>query len=320
MLAEIEITVAKHNMKAPLCIVIPTHGRSELLERTLQSIDRCEKPATYRETWVIENGEQCGAEEVVNRFRDTLGARYHHVSAAGKSAALNASLDLIHEDALVVMFDDDVRLAPTVMTAYADAAQKERSGVVFGGPISIDFEVSPPTWLLQYLPAGTRGWSAEKAGRTDSTAFLGCNWAAYARDLRRIGGFNPDRGPGAETGATGQESEAQRRLGKAGLSGYYVPDAKVWHYVPEHRCSPEWAVDRAKRHGIDTGLSVPSNWFRRTHGIVCRTLWSTLLMAEPALSEQLAFHAKFRRSAWAGFLIGQRHQRSREFRGPGSPS
>ena len=46
----------------------------------------------------------------------------------------------------------------------------------------------------------------------------------------------------------------QRRLVTAGLKAVCVPQALVYHWVPRERCSPEWALERAYRNGIRSGL------------------------------------------------------------------
>ena len=87
-----------------------------------------------------------------------------------------------------------------------------------------------------------------------SPVFLGANWAAFASDLKEVGGFDPWFGPGSATGSTGQEQAMQRRLLGAGLHGRYVPHAEVWHWNPKDRCSPRWALHRAYRNGVKYGL------------------------------------------------------------------
>jgi hypothetical protein len=178
-----------------------------------------------------------------------------YVSVGNKSLALNTALEGLN-DCLVVFTDDDVRLHPDTLCAYAEAAKSDPCDRFYGGPTGVDYELPPPKWILEYLPVSAKGRRAE-AGTTLTTepAFLGCNWAAFARDLRRVGGFNASKGPGARSGSTGQETDMQVRLLNAGLVGRYVPAAMVWHFVPASCCSQEWALRRAYRHGIERGLN-----------------------------------------------------------------
>jgi hypothetical protein len=45
-------------------------------------------------------------------------------------------------------------------------------------------------------------------------------------------------------------------LSDAGAEQTYLPEAKVWHYVPQSRCTPEWVLSRKYREGIQVGLSI----------------------------------------------------------------
>jgi GT2 family glycosyltransferase len=239
----------------PIVVVIPTAGRARLLERTIASLSDCELPRTFDHLSVVENGTRTGAQEVVTLASPKLKARYVYSNAKGKSAALNELLDSMSE-ALVIFLDDDIRVDPRLLVAYANAAIGSDGGMFLGGPFGVDYEQEPGDWLKRYLPGSACGWrlDATESQPIDTPCFLGFNWAAFASDLKRVGGFSPLYGPGSITGCPGQETEAQCRLLQAGVVGRYVPDAKVWHYVPRERCSPQWVVERSYRRGIRIGF------------------------------------------------------------------
>jgi glycosyltransferase involved in cell wall biosynthesis len=239
---------AKNEDKRRIYVVIPTHGRLSLLDRTLKSLSQCERPSAYRAAYVVENGSNAGAEEIVEKYKDSLCSQYLYTPRGNKSNALNKALEQI-ERGLVVFFDDDVRLHPRVLEAYAEAASDIAGGAFFGGPTQVDYEEEPPNWMLKYLPASAAGWPRSEL--KDEITFLGVNWAAFAEDLEACGGFDPAVGPG--TRSTGQETEMQQRLREQGAEGTYVPEALVWHYVPRSRCSPSWILDRAHRDGVGFG-------------------------------------------------------------------
>ena len=83
---------------------------------------------------------------------------------------------------------------------------------------------------------------------------MGFNWCAFKRSILRVGGFNPERGPG--TASRGQETDMQVRLLAAGVPGFYVPNAHVWHYVPKNRCSAEWALGRVRQTAVYSGVEL----------------------------------------------------------------
>lgn len=244
-------------MAKDLLVVIPTAGteRPALLRRTLDSLATCQQPAIYRETIVVENGPKGDVETIVRSCSPALRARYVYVPRANKSHALNTVLDMIGE-CLIFFTDDDVRLHPYTLCAYADAAKDTETGKFYGGPTGVDYEREPPQWLIQYLPSSARGWQLTSGVELTPQAgfFLGFNWAAFARDLREAGGFDVRRGPGAATGSVGQETEMQKQLLKIGVRSLYVPEAMVWHYVPAERCSPQWILKRAYREGVARGM------------------------------------------------------------------
>lgn len=237
----------------PITVLIPTHGRPTLLGRTLESLAACHLPESYRETVIVENGSRAGAEVVVAEMAEAhphLRLRYLHVERANKSYALNEALATVGEG-LAVFFDDDVRLEPGVLEAYAEAAEAHPERAFFGGSFGCDYEERPPDWLLPLLPFSARGVQLPTTERPPE--YLGFNWAAYVSDIEAVGGFNPDFGPGSPTGAAGQESDMQRRLRQAGAQDVDIPEAFVWHFVPRARCSPEWAMKRAFRTGLTYG-------------------------------------------------------------------
>lgn len=234
----------------PIIIIIPTHGRPELLEKTLDSVANCVLPESYQELVVIENGSRDGADSLVRRLPDELNARYMHRDRGNKSYALNEALQTI-ERGLVVFFDDDVRVERDALMAYAEKAKGYDRGVIFGGSVDVDYERPPPEWLVPSLPLSAKGYVVSDNGEE---FYLGFNWAAFACDIKELGGFDPQFGPGSKSGATGQETDMQRRLLKAGCASVGVPNAQVSHYVPRARSNMCRVLERSYKKGIHKGI------------------------------------------------------------------
>ena len=105
----------------------------------------------------------------------------------------------------------------------------------------------------------------------------------------------------------------QRRLLAAGLTGIYVPEARVWHYIPADRCSPDWAIERNYRHGVEHGrqrafdrpavAGLPLWVHRRRLQSSARTLLASL-----GGSEIAKFKAQHRRRHVEGIIDGIRQQ------------
>jgi glycosyltransferase involved in cell wall biosynthesis len=231
--------------------MIPTARRPQLLQRTLDSLAKCEWPACDASTIVIENGSQTGAEEVVKSCAEKLRVHYIFIDRANKSHALNIAIEELADDCLVYFTDDDVRFSENVLIQFTSVAEGVLKGTFWGGSTAPDFEVEPEPWLKPMLPIDARPFDKKEYEQGSRyMVFLGFNWAAFAGDIRKAGGFDSRFGPGGSSGSVGQESDMQQRLLELGVRPVFLPEARVWHYVPPERCSPDWIIGRDYRYGI----------------------------------------------------------------------
>ncbi len=234
-------------------VVIPTHGRQALLRRTLECLSQVDRPAGFARAWVVENGSDAGARQIAADMGDALPIQYVHLDEPGRSGAMQHAVEQIGEG-FVVFTDDDVRVSPQFLTAYADAAAAHGERAVYGGPLSIDYEAPPPDWLLEHLPPSAAGWEpADPDAAIDRPCFLGANIGLFAQMLLAEGGFDPALGVGSAGNPVGEEFDLQKRLFEKDYGGVFVPGARVWHYVPRSRCTPGWALKRHERGWFTNG-------------------------------------------------------------------
>jgi hypothetical protein len=304
-------------MADSLWVLIAAAGKPELLVRTLRSLAACHKPPAYRGAMIIENGPPCGIAQAVRSFPRGEGQRHLYVPEANKSHALNCGLSQL--GGLIVMTDDDVRLSPQWLVAYADASRGRERGQFYGGPVLIDAEHGlPPTWLRKFYPLTiAEPWLLPPTSPAEvhDQAFMGTNWAAFADDLAAIGGFDSRLGPGGTTGAAGQETEAQRRLVARGGRAIYVPGSVAWHYLHREYLDPAWVRRRAFRHGLEWGLrrtrdgqGSPSVYLRAALGRLnahAKALWLRLLGGEERRFAAAYQEDKWR-GRWQGLWLGRR--------------
>jgi GT2 family glycosyltransferase len=254
-------------------VIISTSGRASLLKSTLISIKSCKKPSTFESVIIVENGTTNPKFNSINKLSNFSNIKYIHTPSKGKTKALNIALNYV-DTGLVVFFDDDVYVHPKTLICYAEAAQREGPDAFFGGPQDVNYEVPPPAWLKPFLPSSARGWGLEGIEKEKNHWFIGTNWAAYAKSLKGVGGFNEEIGPGSPSNSLGDETEIQEKLTSAGLRQVFVPGAKVWHYVPKTRCTPFWMLRRGYRMGVTIGVA---------SGITNRTLFGIPRWWFPAL-------------------------------------
>ena len=107
----------------------------------------------------------------------------------------------------------------------------------------------------------------------------------------------------------------QRRLLAAGLSGTYVPDAKVWHYIAADRSTPAWALERNYRQGVEHGRQR----FQDTPAVAGLPLWvhrrRVQVLVRGAIAAAIGgevskFRAAHRRRHLSGVIDGIRQRRS----------
>jgi len=238
-------------------VVIAACGQPELLRRTLGSLAACDKPAGYRGTIVAENGPRTGLDRVVAEFPREHGFAYRYSEPPNKSLALNRVLPEAGES-LAVFTDDDVLIPRQTLVAYARGAAGRTSGEFYGGPVNPDYEASPPPdWLLPLLPRSAAGWRMPVAEKAEiaQPEFIGPNFAAFAGDILRAGGFDTRLGPGSHMPSPGEDTEIQARLLSRGVRGYYLPDAAMHHRVRAGACGMDFAIHRAERNGIYWGIA-----------------------------------------------------------------
>ena len=293
--------------------LIAAAGRGDLLKRSLDSIAQCELPDGYLGTYVCENGEKTGLEDVVRGASPEIRPVYLHSSEKSKSLALNYSLGALPSKETFVFFsDDDVRLSTNCLIEYANAAKEHPTRCFFGGPTGVDYADSPPPeWLIPFLPKSAVGMDqGDKQIQLEKAILLGFNWMAQAKEILDLGGFDGRYGPGSPTKSVGQESQMQKRLMRAGRRAIYLPKAKVWHWVPSDRINPKWALKRAFRTGISYGQLGRTQRQDEVFGIPRRQArkgyeaFKKYFKGCFHLDPQMRFTARFRLAKVLGFVKG----------------
>lgn len=299
-------------------IVIPTYKRPDLLRKILSFIEDGEIPASLTEIVVVENGGRAGAEEVCREYAARLPISYVYEAAPGLSNARNVGARHCSGD-LLLFFDDDIRVCPETLTAYASAFQKDGISAFYGGPLTPDYEIPPEEWIKEFLPPSSRGFSLGTEEQTIPEPCLqGGNFAVPRGHFEELGGFDPVSATGSEGGGTGEEKRLQARLMDNGLTGLFVPGAVVGHHVPPERCNSPFIRRRRWRRGYGFGqlyaseakahktfLKIPLWWWKTSLGHLSRYAASTLMLRPRAER----FHHLLLTLEALGWARGYRHQR-----------
>ncbi len=263
----------------PTHLLIPTHRRPDLLKRCLNSLQSEAEALADCVVHVVENGSR-ETESLVLGYADAFPIRYHHYAEGNKSLALNGALREVPDGGLAIFLDDDVAVRPGTVAAFREAAETYGPGHFFGGVLYPDYEVAPDRAVRPYLPPSAR--LIDLSGGADHrvvrpfTYFMGACWACFAIDLSAVGNFSGEFGPGAASGARGQETDAQHRLLTRGGVPVFVRRAGVDHHVSARMVTVDYASDRIFHASIYRGRTQPD--VVHTLGMLAKLVFSSLLL------------------------------------------
>ncbi len=228
-------------MKLDVSLIICTWNNYNRLRVMLSSLLQCDVPLGLRwEVVLVNNNCTDETDAVAAGFRGKLPLVYVHELTQGLSRARNKGLS-VATGSLIIFTDDDVRPCPDWITTYWNAYRERPYGFFFGGPLESEFEAEPPhRELLDLAPCSVKGFSlGDRQGRMNGPIrFLGANWACPRAALDSVGDFDTSLGLGAQgsRACVGEENDLQRRLQTQGWQPWYLPQACIWHFVPQSKC------------------------------------------------------------------------------------
>jgi hypothetical protein len=222
-------------------VIVCTWNNSQRLAVTLDAIARCTVPAPLAwELVLVDNNCSDETPAVARSFRGRLPLVYVEEPRQGLSRARNAGLRAATGH-LIIFADDDVTPCPDWIEAYWAAYTARPRGFYFGGRLIPEFESAPPEPALRrlaQLPLTGLDWGSEARVLGPHERFLGANWSCPADALRRVGDFDVRLGLDASLGKRriGEEWDLMERLRGQNVLPWYLPDALVTHFVPDHKC------------------------------------------------------------------------------------
>lgn len=202
-----------------LSVVIPAHGRRDLVERTLRSLARQEDPSPT-EVIVVDDGADPGLGGHVRGLALPLEARVLHLPEnRGRAAARNAGIAAAGGD-VVVFLDSDMEVDPGFLAAHA--AVHREADVVALGDIRTAPEIAHGAFA-EYIDS--RGVKKVRDGEEIPWRyFMTGNSSVSAALLARAGGFDEEF---REYG--GEDTEMGYRLGARGGTFRFARGAVSHH-------------------------------------------------------------------------------------------
>lgn len=233
------------DMVSSLTIAICTRNRAGILQRTLRSLQGVEPPdGVDWEVLVINNGSTDDTADVLGRTMSGLPLRSVNEDRVGLSNARNRAVEEAQGE-YIIWIDDDVQLCEDFLASYAAAFANHPEGAVFGGPIEPWFEGTPPSWVRNNLDIIGGVYALRDLGpevtplaEEGNRIPYGANYVVRT-EIQREFRYDPALGRRGDVLLHGEETAVIQALLRAGHSGWWVPEARVRHWIPEARLTME---------------------------------------------------------------------------------
>ena len=306
-----------------LSVLICTHNRASLLERTLASLNTARRPANWAvDILVAANACSDNTHAFLNTYRQQATDRawlplsWFAEPTPGKSHALNSAAPRLTSE-LVAFVDDDHRVDPAYLEAVCQGADSYPQADLFCGRILPDWDGGEPAWVhdkgpyrIYPLPVprfdlgdAPRAVTAEVAIPGGGNLFLRTEW------LAKVGRFSTELGPTGHDLGGSEDMDWVLRALQLGARLQYVPDAVQHHYVDTQRLTLPYIMKKAYKRTASTVRLDPRLPGDRVPRYLYRKLGGYALAVLTALGQAKRRFFLVRTAAALGEIAGYRQRR-----------
>lgn len=228
-----------------LSTAICTWNRASLLASTLDALSKVDVPSGCEwELVIVDNNCTDDTPSVIESFKSKLPIVAVNEPQQGHSHSRNRAIATVTGDYLI-WTDDDVWVDKNWLNAYVDAFQRYPEAAFFGGTIEPRFESDPPKWLEENWQrcAGvfaTRSFGDEEFAFDEKKLPFGANFAIKT-ELQKQYNYDPRFGRVTDAVVRGyDEIDVLRQLLRDGHTGYWIPAAKLDHFIPTDRMTIDY--------------------------------------------------------------------------------
>jgi glycosyltransferase involved in cell wall biosynthesis len=242
-----------------LVAVICTHNRSNLLMKTIDSINAAARPDNCTiELLVIPNNCSDNTVELLESYQandqhgDRLSLRFSVEEKTGKSYALNHAIDIIN-DGILCFVDDDHRVDEHYFTSICTTLRKHNDATMLCGRIIPDWTGHEPSWVhdtgkyrIYPLPIPDFQLGNESVEVcSESKLPGGGNLIIYRDVFERTGNFSTSLGPKGRSLLGSEDSDFVMRALDNGESLRYNPAIMQYHYVDMDRLKLSYLIRKS---------------------------------------------------------------------------
>lgn len=309
-----------------LDVIIPTYNRRDLLRSALDSLAAAEVPEGLEVAiTVVDNASTDGTRAVVEAFRNEVDARtrYEFEQRQGRANALNTGI-LSTDGDLIGIIDDDEQVD---REWYQVAFEALRGGELdfVGGPYVPNWSSEPPEWLPAEYGAVV-GWVDGGPAPVPFDGnypgiLMGGNAVLRRSTLVRVGLYATWLGRTHRGLLSGEDEELYGRLLAHGAKGMYLPNLKIYHYIPRERLTKRYfrrwcfgrgvsigLLERARRQDVPYLFGLPRWQYRSAARGLASAVGGLLTKGE---NRRDAFRSELAFWDFAGLFYGRHFRRRR---------
>ena len=215
-------------------------------------------PAQLWECVVVNNNSTDDTIDVFARFaaeNQAFNLRMVTETEQGLSAARNCGIRASVGE-IVAIVDDDETLESSYIESYIEFFDSFPTAMAAGGAVRAVYEGSRPRWMSHYterMIANPLDLDVVVTLFPKNRVPAGGNMAFRREVFERVGLFNPRLGRNGQSLIGGEENDLFARLRAAGELLYFVPNAAIYHHIPQSKLTDDYFdrlsynVGRSKR-------------------------------------------------------------------------
>ena len=323
--------------KRTLTILISSHNRAALLDRTLRYLNEAKHPRDWTvdvlvaanactdRTHTLLDLHACAASDSTTRGA-RLPLRWVAEPRMGKSYALNCAIPLLMSER-VAFVDDDHRVDSAYLESVSRAAETYPEADILCGRILPDWDGTEPAWVhdngpyrIYPLPVPRYDLGHRPLASPHHTATPGGgNLVLRTALFDKVGDFSTAYGPvGRGLGGAEDHEWVLRAIG-AGARVQYVPEIVQYHFVDPSRLTLPYLVRKAyERSASAVRLSGTGNGKALVPAYMIRKAGVYSLAVLTSVGEQQRRFHLVRLAASLGEIKGHMHARFDESAQPRS--
>ncbi|MBS3951139.1 MAG: glycosyltransferase family 2 protein [Peptococcaceae bacterium] len=241
-------------MPIKVSVILCTFNRAAMLREVLVRLDsQLTLSGLSAELVVVDNNstdetpELCAAYKAQSR----VPVKTVRETRQGSNHARNAGIQAA-EGEILVFTDDDVEFSASWLVDLVEYMDEHPECDVVTGKITPKFAISRPNWLSDdVLPFyGDQDLGNEPTDIIYPKFPVEMNMAIRARIFQVYGDFNTDLNRDDKTLLSNDGKLFFYHLSKGGAVVRYIPNAHVFHLIPDNRTNVKWVLRRSFWQGV----------------------------------------------------------------------